>query len=82
MRATLFRLQSNHKNLRTDEVEGQVVNGLPTVGHPFILVGKSLTPGMDARLVETTPVQSVEGEGNSFTFETQNSKYQLIIWET
>jgi len=71
----ITRLDSSHKNLRTDEVVG-TVEELPTVGNSLDLVGKSLTPGpgMTFRLVTTSIIQKVEED----KFFTENSTY---AWE-
>jgi hypothetical protein len=74
----LTKVESNHKNLRTDTVEG-VTEKLPAVGDSFVLIGKSLTEGMNARIVYTTEIQFVENMGNEYMFKTRNSTYKMEV---
>jgi hypothetical protein len=74
----LTKIESNHKNLRTDTVEG-VTEMLPTVGESFILIGKPLTEGAIFRTVFTTEIQFVERMGNEIMFKTRNSTYKVEI---
>lgn len=77
----LKKIESSHTKLRTNEVVG-ITNELPTVGESFALVGESLTKGMDARLVHTTEIQSVDLKDSKYTFKTHNSTYELEILST
>ncbi len=79
MRATLFKRESTHQNLRTNEVAGDYVFE-PTVGEHFVIIGESLDPTKDLRMVRTSPVTAVEKDGATINFTTQNSKYTLTIW--
>ena len=74
----LTRLDSIHKNLRTDEVQGKTPN-LPKVGQNFILLGEGLNPGTSGRIIRTTPVKEVRlhVEEGSLEFWTSNSHYGL-----
>jgi len=71
----LKKIESNHNNLRTNEVEG--VFSLPQVGEAFILFGKGLDFG--TRLIFTTPVKNFNEK--NMTFTTENSTYFLTIEE-
>lgn len=79
-RVKLTKIKSNHTNLRTDTVEG-VTAELPTKDKSFNLIGESLTEGMNARLVYTTEVQSVESVDMLYKFTTLNSEYHLQVLE-
>lgn len=80
LKAKLVRIKSNHNNLRTDEVEGEI-DKLPTIGESFLLCGAGLVFG--TRYITTTPVQSVEKVDNkTFNFKTENSEYSLILEKT
>lgn len=84
---------ANGAALRTNEVEG-ITNELPQVGKRFGLVGKSLTPGGIARLVETSPVVELDQDtiltkteagssrSDQFTIKTENSVYSVFVLET
>jgi hypothetical protein len=74
----LKKIESNHTNVRTNETAGRVID-LPTVGKYFVLVGESLTPGMDARCITTTEVKSVEQLDKVYKFKTLNSTYELEV---
>ena len=81
-KVVLKKIQSNHNNLRTNEVEGYTLT-LPKTGISLVLTGESLTPGMTARLVHTTEIKEVEKTSDKeFVFKTQNSTYQLTVLET
>lgn len=77
----LTKIESNHNNLRTNEIEGVSLD-LPEVGKSFYLVGESLTEGMDARVVTTTEIKSLEKTDNEYTFKTLNSTYKLEVLGT
>ena len=70
----LTKIKSNHKNLRTDTVEG-FSNSLPTVGEPFNMWGEGLEFG--TRWITTTPVITI----NKCGFDTANSSYHIDIEE-
>ena len=77
----LKKIESNHNNLRTNEVEGYTLT-LPKEGTSLVLTGESLTPGMTARLVHTTEIKEVQKTNEKeFLFKTQNSTYQLTVLE-
>jgi hypothetical protein len=73
---TLERLESSHRHLRTDSITGMFAEP-PRAGVSFSMVGESLTPEMDLRLVITSPVLDVEIDAMSYTFRTRNSTYRL-----
>lgn len=74
----LEKICSTHDNLRTNTVEGFTTE-LPKKGDYFSIVGESLTPGLMARVVTTTEVQSVEVMGDEYQFTTMNSTYRLKV---
>ena len=74
----LKKIESNHTNLRTNEIEGRTLS-LPEISKNFVLVGESLTPGLDARVVTTTEIKSIEQSGKKYTFKTLNSTYELEV---
>lgn len=75
----LTRIESNHTNLRTDSVEGFTLQ-LPIKGSGLRVVGDSLTPGMSARVVNTSEIQSVDIKSDKeFDFTTLNSSYKLEV---
>jgi hypothetical protein len=79
MKVKLTKLESNHKNLRTESIVGEAAL-IPTAGLCFRVVGKSLTAGLTHRLVTTSEVQSVyEHSNNKYIFHTLNSKYELEV---
>jgi hypothetical protein len=63
--------------LRTVVVKGVPYCGLPEVGRSFIIIGKSLTPGLTGRMVATSTVTGVEEKEGVITFRTINSIYEL-----
>lgn len=70
----MTRKESNHKNLRTDEIIGYT-SSLPTTGENFILLSKGLEEGV--RIVRTTPITDLEVN----IFKTRNSTYSYEILE-
>lgn len=79
MYVTLKKIESNHNNLRTDEVSG-IAHTLPTVGKPFFMYAKALEEG-DVRYIHTSPVAEVRTLENEIVFKTENSIYSLIVSE-
>lgn len=75
-KVTLFKLKSNHKNLRTETIEGETP-ALPQVGQEFNLTGEGLEFG--SRFVRTTAILEMAQVGDSILFKTQNSTYALMI---
>lgn len=75
IKVKLTRIKSNHNNLRTDEVIGIAIYGLPEVGASFALAAESLDPTKDIRGVFTTPVTELNGN----TFKTANSEYKFEV---
>lgn len=75
----LTKIESNHSNLRTNDIVGQTLY-LPKVGQSFHLVGESLTPGLTHRIINTTEIKEVEKTGEmTYIFKTQNSTYGLAV---
>ena len=79
MLCRLTRINSVHRNLRTDEVEGDCF-GRPVEGVPFNMTGAPLDPDSTIRIVQTTDViETISSQdGLSIEFKTQNSTY---LWE-
>ncbi len=79
MKCRLTRLNSVHRNLRTDEIVGGCPYA-PVAGAPFIMTSTPLDPAADVRLIETTRVTKTtfSGAGRVIEFETKNSIYK---WE-
>jgi hypothetical protein len=78
---TLKKIESNHNNLRTNEITG-VCHKLPEVGGNFILLSTEvLTPGTNMRRVTTSEITEVRFVENDIVFKTQNSLYSLTIIE-
>lgn len=73
----LTKIQSNHQNLRTNEILGTCMH-LPVEGSVFYLMAPPLESG-NVRLVTTTVVQKVVDLGSVLDFETENSSYKLEI---
>jgi len=86
MKVKLTRIKSTHNNLRTKEVIGEIFE-LPAFEKPFIMFGKALTIENGTRIIETTPVKTLQKEFDSKTrtfiykFSTGNSVYELEILE-
>jgi len=66
--------------LRTDTVEGDFET-LPRPGFPFTFFAAPLTPGMDIRVVQTSPVVLVTANSSctKVGFQTENSSYLLTF---
>lgn len=79
MKCRLTRLNSVHRNLRTDEIVGGCPEK-PRVGASFGMTASPLDPDAHVRLVDTTKVIKVtpSEEGRVIEFETKNSIYK---WE-
>ena len=80
MHAKITKIESNHQNLRTNDMEGKTPV-IPEVGERFIIFGESLTPGNNARVIQTTEVQesTYDSATKTFTFKTKNSLYTVEI---
>lgn len=89
----LTKIESKHKNLRTDEVVGVTELGSPIQGEPFIMKAEALDsrikdiPGA-ARLIYTTPVlkwrhpdESGQKQYNKYEVATKNSIYLIEYLE-
>ncbi len=78
-KALLTKVESNHTNLRTNEMEGLTAD-LPEVGKEFLIFGKSLTEGLSTRMIHTTVIKEIEKNSeDEMTFKTQNSTYKLKV---
>jgi len=78
MNIKLTRIESTHNNLRTDSTVGTCVM-LPTVGFSFVVLGDSLTEGLDWRLITTTEVTELRLSKGVYYFKTKNSSYTLEV---
>jgi len=80
MHAKITKIESNHQNLRTNDMEGKTPV-IPEVGEIFMIFGESLTPGNNMRAIHTTEVQEskYDSETKTFTFKTRNSLYTVEI---
>lgn len=74
----LTKIRSNHKNLRTDEIEGVTLD-LPKEGKYFQMFGKGLEFG--TRAITTTTIKKVEQMGSEYLFHTLNSTYKLEVMD-
>lgn len=74
----LQKIASNHNNVRTERTMG-IADFLPSLGKIFVLFGEPLdrSYGSDIRVIETTPVLSVEYCPDFIEFKTVNSTYRL-----
>jgi hypothetical protein len=77
-RPCLFERIKGGSALRTDTVKG-VFENWPKKGDRFILVADSLTPGGFARMITTSPVDSIkERKDDSVLFVTESgSEYRV-----
>ena len=79
--ARLTKIESNHKNLRTNSMEGEI-SDLPKIGFPLIIVNdKPLDPKAgDSRMIWTTNIVEINKKSDEeYEFKTQNSTYKLDI---
>ena len=80
--ARLTKIESNHKNLRTNSMEGEI-SDLPKVGFPLIIVNDKpldTSGGADSRIIWTTNIVEVNKKSdNEYEFTTRNSTYKLEI---
>lgn len=77
----LTKVESNHNNLRTNEIEGATL-ALPEIGKGFDMSGEPLDPAMAVRVINTTEIKELEQNGDEFTFKTLNSTYKLKVLGT
>lgn len=73
----LIKISDNVNNLRTNVVIGECET-LPIIGKPFLMTSQPLETG-NIRVIETSKVISYMQVMNEMYFDTQNSKYNLII---
>jgi hypothetical protein len=79
MRGTLSKIESNHNNLRTNDMAGEF-SRLPALKERFVIYGESLTPGMNFREINTSPVQEViKISETEYEFKTRNSHYKIVL---
>jgi len=74
----LTQLLSNHNNVRTKEILGNC-SGVPRKGKRFVMSSTPLDKSKDIRVLTTTVLKSVRKDGDTYYFETQNSKYKLEV---
>lgn len=77
----LTKIESNHTNLRTNEIEGLTLE-LPVVGKGFNMSGEPLDKNMSVRVINTTEIKEVEQNGDEYTFKTLNSTYNVKVLGT
>jgi len=78
----LTKVDSTHKNLRTNSIEGKSID-LPEVGKVFFLIGEALTSGATSRFIQTSEISSVKKTGeDEYVFKTLNSTYNLKVLGT
>lgn len=80
--ARLTKIESNHNNLRTNSMEGQIAD-LPKVGFPLIITNDSpldKSSGANGRMIWTTNITEVMKKSEEeYEFKTQNSLYKLEV---
>jgi hypothetical protein len=74
----LFKISSNHANVRTDTIDGQTWR-LPVPGERFQMHGKGLELEGSMRMLLTTPVLEMAVLGDTTLFRTQNSTYCVQV---
>lgn len=72
MKVRLSKIQSNHRNMRSPDMVGEL-RGPLTLGESITVVGKALDPKFDIRIIMTSPVQRIEGD----LYYTENSVYRV-----
>lgn len=73
----LTKLNSNHRELRTDVVNG-VIKRWYDVGECFEMVAPPLDTDMEVRYIRTTPIKSIEVvDDDTRILKTVNSTYKL-----
>jgi hypothetical protein len=77
MRGKLFKVESTHNNIRTDEIVGDFME-LPKIGYGFVMYAPPLDPEYVSRVLRTTPVKSIEPGDGHILFKTMNSTYRLV----
>lgn len=79
MKVKLEKLSNNANRLRTKTVIGECET-LPELNKSFEMTSESLTPGMDFRFIQTSPVVKIVNQTHTFVeFETENSTYIVDI---
>jgi len=75
-KGTITKISDNDNAVRTPSMDGYFDN-LPEIGERFNIIGESLTKGLTARLISTSPVQGMDISGRYIMFKTENSDYTL-----
>jgi hypothetical protein len=70
----ITKKNSNHKNLRTDEIEG-FCHELPKLDCNFVMFSEGLEMGV--RIIKTTAIKDINGD----EFKTENSTYVIEVSE-
>lgn len=77
MKHKLTKLKSNHNNLRTDEVIGNVFFP-PAVGSSLVMFSEPLDKTASIRSIQTSTIQEIyELSPGVIEFKTRNSNYRL-----
>jgi len=80
----LEKINSSHKNLRTNTMKG-VFEDFPKVGEQFVILGEGLEFGN--RMIFTTPIKEIADHGRNqdnfdfMVFTTENSTYKITVLE-
>lgn len=80
-RVKMTKIQSDHNNVRTNEVVG-ITSSLPKIGERFQILSEALdkSNGANARYVETSPIESLKSScENTIIMKTHYSTYELEI---
>lgn len=79
MKVKLTKKQSNHNNLRTDEMIGTLQNK-PELGYGITVYGEGIVFG--TRIIQTSPIQKIEVLSDGILeLKTENSIYTLEFLE-
>lgn len=71
------RIANNHTRLRTDEVTG-TTKKLPKKGEIFVMAAKPLDPKASGRIVNTSRVERVVKNNDTYTIYTESGSIYMI----
>lgn len=80
----LTKIQSEHNNVRTNEVVG-VTSSLPKIGDRFQMLSEAIdkSQGANVRYIETSPVESLKSScENTIIMKTHYSTYELEVLDS
>lgn len=75
---SLTKVSDNKNAMRTQSIVG-IAPKLPVKNSAFVVIGDSLTPGNNARIVTTSLIKEVVQNGNEYEIMTQNSAYKVTV---